>query len=56
MLNKRLMVVAELLDMLRSELHSKNDAMLEWIIIILIVVEVLLELLDVLLYRFNISL
>lgn len=48
-LNKRLGVVEELLEMLRSELHTKNDTKLEWIIIILIVVEVLLEAVDVLL-------
>jgi uncharacterized Rmd1/YagE family protein len=52
-LNKRLGVVEELLEMLRSELHAKNDTKLEWIIIILIVMEVVLELVDVLLMTFS---
>lgn len=51
-LNKRLIVVEELLEMLRSELHSKNESKLEWIVIILIIVEVILELVDVLLVKF----
>lgn len=44
-LNQRLDVVHELFDMLGTELHHQHSSHLEWIIIILIVMEVVLTLL-----------
>jgi uncharacterized Rmd1/YagE family protein len=42
-LNKRLDLIKELFDMLASELHNSHSNTLEWIVIILIVVEVLFQ-------------
>lgn len=39
-LNQRLEIIKELLDLMNDELHSKHESNLEWIIIWLIVVEV----------------
>eukprot|EP00056_Hartaetosiga_gracilis_P013457 m.222471 g.222471 ORF g.222471 m.222471 type:complete len:391 (-) comp13849_c2_seq32:3126-4298(-) len=50
-LNARLDVVAELLEMLRTEKSEQHSTRLEWIVIILIVVEVILGLVDIL-YNF----
>ena len=41
-LNQRLAVLQELLDMLATELNNQHSSMLEWIIIVLIAVEILL--------------
>eukprot|EP00049_Salpingoeca_infusionum_P009968 m.169540 g.169540 ORF g.169540 m.169540 type:complete len:391 (+) comp14497_c3_seq1:482-1654(+) len=46
-INKRLDVLAELLDILRTEKSEQHSARLEWIVIILIVVEILLGLVDI---------
>ncbi|EGD83210.1 hypothetical protein PTSG_03840 [Salpingoeca rosetta] len=46
-LNKRLDVLAELLDILRTEKSEQHSTRLEWIVIILIVVEVILGLVDI---------
>ena len=43
MLNKRLDILKELFDMLASEYHNSHASMLEWIIIILIVIEVFFQ-------------
>ena len=42
-LNKRLDIIKELFDMLASELHNSHSNKLEWIIIILIVLEVVFQ-------------
>ena len=42
-LNKRLDILKELFDMLASEYHNSHASMLEWIIIILIVIEVFFQ-------------
>ena len=42
-LNKRLDIIKELFDMLASEYHNSHASMLEWIIIILIVIEVFFQ-------------
>ena len=42
-LNKRLDINKELFDMLASEYHNSHASMLEWIIIILIVIEVFFQ-------------
>lgn len=42
-LNKRLDIIKELFDMLAAELHNSHSNKLEWIVIILIVVEVVFE-------------
>lgn len=47
-LDNRMTVVADLLDVLREELHVKNDHKLEWIIIILILLDIIVEFFDVL--------
>ena len=39
-LNKRLDIIKELFDMLASELHNSHSNKLEWIIIVLIMIEV----------------
>lgn len=44
-LNTRLDIVRELFDMIRDELNNKHSSMLEWIIIILIFIEVSMSLL-----------
>ena len=40
MLNKRLDLIKELFDMLANELHNNHSNTLEWIVIVLILVEV----------------
>jgi len=45
-LNKRLDLIKELFDMLASELHTSHSNTLEWIVIILIVVEVIFQVLE----------
>ena len=42
-LNKRLDIIKELFDMLASEYHNSHASMLEWIIIVLIVIEVFFQ-------------
>ena len=42
-LNKRLDIIKELFDMLASELHNSHSNRLEWIIIVLIVLEVVFQ-------------
>ena len=46
-LNKRLDILKELFDMLASELHQAHANKLEWIIIILIVIEVFFQALEI---------
>ena len=48
-LNKRLDIIKELFDMLANELHNSHSNKLEWIIIILIMVEVFFQMLAILL-------
>ena len=43
-LNKRLDIIKELFDMLASELANRHSNTLEWIVIILIMVEVFFQL------------
>ena len=43
MLNKRLDIIKELFDMLASELANRHSNTLEWIVIILIMVEVFFQ-------------
>jgi uncharacterized Rmd1/YagE family protein len=43
-LNKRLDIIKELFDMLASELANRHSYTLEWIVIILIMVEVFFQL------------
>jgi len=45
LLNKRLDLIRELLDVLDTQLESKNSSRLEWIVIILIIIEILFEVL-----------
>jgi len=45
-LNKRLDLIKELFDMLASELHTSHSNTLEWIVIILILVEVFFQILE----------
>ena len=45
-LNKRLDIIKELFDMLANELHVAHSNKLEWIIIILIVLEVIFQVLS----------
>jgi uncharacterized Rmd1/YagE family protein len=45
-LNKRLDIIKELFDMLANELHTKHANMLEWVIIVLIVLEVFFQVLQ----------
>jgi len=45
-LNKRLDIIKELFDMLASEVHNSHANKLEWIIIILIVLEVVFQVLE----------
>lgn len=47
-LNQRLKIVQELFDMLNAELNHQHSSHLEWIIIILIVVEVVLDIMHLL--------
>ena len=46
MLNKRLDIIKELYDMLASELATAHSNKLEWIIIILILIEVIFQVLQ----------
>ena len=46
MLNKRLDIIKELFDMLASEYHNSHASMLEWIVIILILIEVFFQILE----------
>ena len=48
-LNKRLDIIKELFDMLASELANRHSNTLEWIVIILIMVEVFFQMLAILL-------
>ena len=45
-LNKRLDIIKELFDMLASEYHNSHASMLEWIVIILILIEVFFQVLS----------
>ena len=47
MLNKRLDILKELFDMLATELHNSHSNKLEWIVIILIMVEVLFQVIQI---------
>ena len=47
MLNKRLDIIKELFDMLASELANRHSYTLEWIVIILIMVEVLFQVIQI---------
>ena len=46
-LNKRLDILKELFDMLATELHNSHSNKLEWIVIILIMVEVLFQVIQI---------
>jgi uncharacterized Rmd1/YagE family protein len=46
-LNKRLDLIKELYDMLAGELHTAHSNTLEWIVIILILVEVFFQVLEI---------
>eukprot|EP00965_Chrysotila_dentata_P071567 2364289-Pleurochrysis_carterae.AAC.5 len=48
-LNKRLDIIKELFDMLANELHNSHSSMLEWIVIVLILVEVFFQVLSLIL-------
>jgi uncharacterized Rmd1/YagE family protein len=50
LLNQRLSMVNDLYKMLSDQLHSKHSTKLEWIIIILIAIEVLLDLIKIILF------
>ena len=50
-LNKRLDIIKELFDMLASELHQSHSNKLEWIVIILIVIEVFFQVVEIILNR-----
>ena len=50
-LNKRLDIIKELFDMLASELHNSHSNKLEWIVIILIMVEVFFQVLSLYLLK-----
>ena len=50
-LNKRLDIIKELFDMLASELHNSHSNKLEWIVIILIMVEVFFQVLTLVIYK-----
>ena len=52
-LNKRLDIIKELFDMLANELHTAHSNKLEWIIIILIVMEVFFQVLALILTYWN---
>lgn len=45
-LNKRLDIIKELFDMLASEYHNSHASMLEWIVIVLILIEVFFQILE----------
>ncbi len=51
-LNKRLDIIKELFDMLASELHQSHSNKLEWIVIILIVIEVFFQVVEIIMDRF----
>ena len=51
MLNKRLDIIKELFDMLANELHTKHANMLEWVIIVLIVLEVFFQVLQLIMFH-----
>lgn len=50
-LNKRLDIIKELFDMLASELHNSHSNKLEWIVIILIVMEVVFQIVQIIMDR-----
>lgn len=49
-LNKRLDIIKELFDMLASELHQSHSNKLEWIVILLIVVEVFFQIVEIVIF------
>ena len=50
-LNKRLDIIKELFDMLASELHNNHSNKLEWIVIILIMIEVFFQVVQLIVFH-----
>ena len=50
-LNKRLDIIKELFDMLASELHNSHSNKLEWIVIILIMIEVFFQVVQLIVFH-----
>ena len=52
-LNKRLDIIKELFDMLASELHNNHSNKLEWIVIILIMIEVFFQVVQLIVFHLS---
>ena len=50
-LNKRLDIIKELFDMLASELANRHSNTLEWIVIILIMIEVFFQVVQLIVFH-----
>ena len=52
-LNKRLDIIKELFDMLANELHNSHSNKLEWIVIILIFIEIFFQVVTLIVFKGN---
>lgn len=49
-LNQRMLVISDLLDMLRQHLSTLHGEFLEWIVIILIAIEILMGIIEIFIF------